>query len=406
MNILIYSHFFPPETGAAAVRMQYFAEALKPLDADIRIINPVPNYPNGKTLTGIKRFFYKENNITFLPIYIPKVDSPLKRLFSYCSYFISSLIYSTFSNYKPDLIISSSPPIFTSLAATILSKFVNAKFILDIRDIWPDIGIELGIIKNKSVAKILFSVEKYILSKAEYTIVTADGDMNNLINKGVPQDKILTVYNGADTKVFKPLKDSEKSIVRQNFGIPLDKKVLIYFGSYNYGMNDIETLCDALISLSKEGVSFHFVSVGNGNLKEGFINKIKGKFPFTHINSLNSEKVAQLIASSDLSLIPRKPIETDTGGNLPVKCFESWACGIPVLLSTIENTEISRIFDECASGKRIVPGDSNLFRDSILELLQKNELKRLGAKGYSFVKNNFDRKVQTEKIKRLIQSLF
>ncbi len=186
--------------------------------------------------------------------------------------------------------------------------------------------------------------------------------------------------------------------MKNKYNIPIDKKVVIYFGSYNSGMNDIEILGDALVSLCEQNNNFHFISIGSGNQKEEFINKIKNKISFTHFDSLDSTKVAELVAASDLSLIPRKPIETDTGGNIPVKCFESWACGVPVLLSTIENTEISRIFDECGSGKRISPADSNLFMNEILNLFGRDDLNDLGKKGSEFVKINFDRKIQAEKI--------
>ena len=400
-KILFYSHFYFPEVGAAAVRMKYFTEALKSLNAEIKIINPVPNYPNGKNFSGVKRFFYKENNITYLPIYIPKIDSPLKRLFSYCSYFFSSLVYSAFSNYKPDVIISSSPPIFTSLAAALLSKFMGAKFILDIRDIWPDIGIELGIIKNKSVVGILFAIEKFILSTAQKVIVTAEGDKQNLENKGIPSDKISIIYNGADTEVFKPINQSEKVLIRNKYKIPIDKKVIIYFGSYNQGMNDIETLGKFLISDRFINRNIHFLSIGSGVNLENLIQMVDGKISYNTIASLPMEEVAKLVAASDISIIPRKNIRNDTGGNIPVKCFESWACGIPVLLSNIEDAEVSDIFKKCESGVLVNPDSIEELVDG-LEILLNSNLNEIGKKGRAFVVENFDRKKQSQKLAKII----
>ena len=71
----------------------------------------------------------------------------------------------------------------------------------------------------------------------------------------------------------------------------------------------------------------------------------------------------------DISLVPRKYISKDTGGNIPVKCFESWAGGVPVVLSSIVNSEINKIFEECRGGVIVKPEDAESFKDGILELL-------------------------------------
>ena len=69
-------------------------------------------------------------------------------MFSYLSYFFSSIFYSLVFVKNIDVIITSSPPIITAFAAMIISKLKKTCFVLDIRDVWPDIGVELGIIKN------------------------------------------------------------------------------------------------------------------------------------------------------------------------------------------------------------------------------------------------------------------
>ncbi len=407
MKVLIYSHFFPPETGAAALRMHYFVEALRTSGVIVKVINPIPNYPKGKINSGLKRFFYrdKSKNIIYLPIYVPKKDSKFKRLLSYCSYFVSSFVYLLFSRFNPSIIISSSPPIFTAFAAALFSKIKGSLFILDVRDIWPDIGIELGIVKNNLIIKILMKIEKFITFSATAIIVTANGDKNNLIKKGIPEEKFTVIYNGADVSVFHSISELEKINIRKKYNLPVDKRIIIYFGSFNFGMNDIEVLGDALIMMENQKDKFYFLSVGDGNKKEEFLAKLRGKIYYSHINSLNSVEVAALVSSSDISVIPRKYIKSDTGGNLPVKCFESWACGVPVLLSTINNSEIAKIFSECGAGKIIEPGNAELMKDTLLKLINSENLKNIGAKGKVFVQNNYNRKEQAEKLINIINKI-
>lgn len=403
MKILIYSHFFPPETGAASVRMQYFVKVLNSLNTNIDIINPIPNYPSGKYLKGIKRFFYKNNNVTYLPIYVPKKDTVFKRMLSYISFFFTSLIFSFFKFKHPDIVFSSSPPIITALAAAIITKIKGSIFLLDIRDIWPDIGVELGITKNKVIIKGLLIIERFITNTAHKIIVTAYGDKQNLINKGVPKNKIDVIYNGADTKLFTPLRKNEKIKMRERFGLPTSKKILVYFGSLNQGMNDIETLLESLKKLKEINKECHFVLIGDGQNKNILIEGIKGFITFSYFSSLPISQLSAILSSCDLSLIPRKNIKNDTGGNIPVKCFESWAAGLPVILSTIEGSEIEQIVSKSGAGFVVLPGDPDIFAKTIINVLLRNDLEELGMKGHKFVEKYYDRYKQAVKLKKIIK---
>lgn len=400
MKILFYSHFFKPETGAASVRADYFVKALRSVGHEVLIVSPKPNYPLGKIFNGFnKKLIVKneEDNIIYLPILFVSSHSAIGRLFSYISYFKFSLTYLIFKNYKPDIVISSSPPIFTSLAALIYSKIKGSRFIFDIRDVWPDIGVELGILTNKFSINGLSIIEKYLLKNSDKIIVTAEGDKQNILNKIEISDKCEIIYNGADTEIFKPISKTEKENIRNKYDIPADKKVIIYFGSYNHGMNDIEILGDFLTHEKFVSKDIHFLSIGSGDNLERLINKIAGNISYTSIYSLPMEEVAELVAASEISIIPRKSIKKDTGGNIPVKCFESWASGIPVLLSNIEDAEVSEIFKKCGAGILVDADNVEALVNGLDDLLYK-DLKELGNMGRSYVIENFDRRKQSDKL--------
>jgi len=405
MKILYYSHFFKPETGAASVRADYFVKALRTAGHEVLVVSPKPNYPLGKIFDGFNKKLIvknKKDNIIYLPILFVSSHSAIGRLFSYLSYFKFSLLYLICKNYKPDIVISSSPPIFTSLAALIYSKIKGSKFIIDIRDIWPDIGVELGILTNKYSIWGLSKIEKYLIKNSDKIIVTAEGDRKNIIDKIENSNNCEVIYNGADTEIFKPISGAEKENIRNKYNIPTDKKVIIYFGSYNHGMNDIEILGEFLTHRKFADKNIHFLSIGSGDNLENLIKKIKDKVSYTSIYSLPMEEVAELVAASDISIIPRKSIKKDTGGNIPVKCFESWASGIPVLLSNIEDGEVSEIFNKCGSGVLVDANNIEALISGLDDLLSK-DLQDLGTMGVDFVVEHFDRRKQSEKLVEIIQ---
>ncbi|GBD86465.1 putative glycosyl transferase [bacterium BMS3Abin03] len=407
MKILIYAHFYYPEVGAASLRMQYFVNALKNDNNEIKIIAPLPNYPLGYIYKGFSKFFQKDEKrgIIYLPIYLPKKHSLIKRGLSYFSFFCSSFFYTLFSSYKADIIISSSPPISTSFAAALISKLKGIRFIIDLRDIWPDIGIELGLLKRKSVINILTKIEKFILRTASVILVTAEGDKANIVKKGIDEEKIKVIYNGADSSVFKPVNESDKLSIREKYRIPINKIVLIYFGSFNYGMNDIDLLGNVLSKLDHDKENIFFVAIGNGDNLNDFLMKIKGKINFLHLDSMSIEEIAKLVAASDLSLIPRKKILIDTGGNTPVKIFESWAAGVPVLLSADLESETAKIFKKCEAGVLVEPGNEEEYLQTLEKLIVDPVLSALGKKGRPFVIENFDRMKQAEKLTSIIKEI-
>jgi glycosyltransferase involved in cell wall biosynthesis len=407
MKILIYSHFYFPEVGAASLRMQYFVNTLKLTENEIKIITPLPNYPHGKIYKEFSKFFHRddERNIIYLPIYLPKKHSVLKRGISYLSYLLSSFLYALFSSFKPDIIITSSPPLSTAFGAAMISKIRRSKFIVDLRDIWPDIGIELGLLKKSFLINQLKRIEQYILKRATSIIVTANGDKENLEKKGISGSKINIIFNGADPAIFKPLSTTEIYKTRAKYNIRQDKIVLIYFGSFNYGMNDIELLGDVLSEMEKYHEIFTLITIGDGDNRNAFLDKIKDKIEIQSFNSLDSKELARLLASSDISLVPRKGIKNDTGGNTPVKCFESWASEVPVLLSANEESEIVNYFEECKAGIFVNPNNVNEYKNALIKMITDVDLKKMGLNGRKYIEENFNRIKQSEKLNSIVNKL-
>ena len=156
-------------------------------------------------------------------------------------------------------------------------------------------------------------IEKILIKNADKITVTANGDRLNIIEKGINDDKINVIYNGADTKLFYPKDEERIKDLRKQFKLPIEKKLLIYFGSFNYGMNDIESMESALRNVPNEKKQIHFVAVGGGDLKDEFLNNISRNMNFSSFQNLSNQEIADLVSVCDVSLIPRKDIEKELG---------------------------------------------------------------------------------------------
>ncbi|MBL1213611.1 MAG: glycosyltransferase family 4 protein [Ignavibacteriae bacterium] len=407
MKVLLYSHFYYPEVGAASTRMQYFVKSLKAAGHDVKVVTPLPNYPSNKTYAGFENINrpITKDEVTYLPIYSSENHSIYKRLYSYINYFFVSLKFVLFNNYKPDLIISSSPPLFTPFAAMIAAKVKGAKFILDVRDIWPDIGIELGLLNKKIYIWGLRLIEKMIMKGASFITVTAEADKENLVSKKVDEKKIFVLYNGADTKLFKASYNSTRDKIKNSFNLPDNKQIVLFVGSFNDGMNDIRNLGKALANFDTKSNNCHFVFAGDGSNRKEFFSELNGSTDYTYLGLLELDELSKLLSVADLNLVPRKMNKKNIGGNIPVKCFESWASEIPVLISAEKNSEIAKIFEQCNAGILIEPNDAESFRSSLEKILKENNLKEMGRRGRELVEKYYDRNKQSDKLTEIISKL-
>ena len=69
-DVLIISNYYPPETGAAANRIQHLAEGLSKHNKNVSVLCPLPNYPQGKIFESYKGSFRKTEQIN------PKPQTP------------------------------------------------------------------------------------------------------------------------------------------------------------------------------------------------------------------------------------------------------------------------------------------------------------------------------------------
>ncbi len=405
MKILFYSHFYYPEVGAASVRIQYFVNALRNAGHEVLVITPRPNYPFGKKYKGYEKNFIKDekNNVIYLPIYIPSKHTLLKRGLSYFSYSVVSFFYALKLKFRFDLIITSMPPITTTFVAVLLGKIKRKPVILDIRDMWPDIGIQLNILTNKYLIWFLSQLDKFQIRNSQKFIVVLNNFEDVLLNKGVSKDKITVIFNGADTEILRPISKDEKIKIREKYFLPINKKIAVYYGFFNFGMNDIDTLAEAAILSSQLSKEIYFVFIGDGVKRNDFENKIKGKVEYSFFPPLNTEELSQLAASCDLSLVPLKKVKNNLGGFIPVKCIESWAMGLPVLYSYDGDYYIEEIFKKSKGGMLVNSGDAEIFAKGIVKILSDEQLNEYGKNGRKFVEENFDRKKEAEKIVRIVK---
>src|SRR5699024_7342541 len=140
--------------------------------------------------------------------------SKLKRIYT----FISFLILSTFKGLlikSHDVIYATSTPLTVGFPAMVISKFKRTPYVFEVRDLWPEAPIQMGVIKNNLLIKVLKKFERKIYKNASHIVALSPGMEQGVLKENVPKSKVSMLPNSSDLDLFskensKPMKYIEK----------------------------------------------------------------------------------------------------------------------------------------------------------------------------------------------------
>lgn len=371
---------------------------------EVTVLTEIPNYPEGRITKGYSFRFLQREKVgktqIFRSFVLPtKRRNFLERAIFFGSFFLGTLINS-FRMPAADIVMGTSPSPLTALSAWFLSRIKGAKFVLDIRDLWPASIISLTQMKSGIVVFVLKKLEKFLYNKADLISLAVPGfreHISGVVNK---PKKYIDLLNGAPDEFFKA-EESNISIE----GLPnLNDKFVVFF-SGNHGiaqaMDTLIKTADKLMETNK----VHFLFVGNGICKPEMMKMSKelGLTNTTFLGSQARKKMPHIIGMASLCVVPLQALPIFEHA-IPSKMFEYMACGKPIILSVLG--EAKAILEESGGGICIEPENHKELADAILTLYENSEMAlRLGKEGKEFVKNNYRKSVIIENLSKALKEL-
>ncbi|TMC72089.1 MAG: glycosyltransferase family 4 protein, partial [Chloroflexi bacterium] len=178
-RFLILTQHFPPEVGAAQIRLHAFGKQLQARGHEVRVVTAMPNYPRGEVFPEYrgKRVVREELDglhVTRTWIRPATGRNVVKRLLGYWSFAISS-VPACLREPKPDFIFVESPPLFLGCTAYVCSRLRRVPFILNVSDLWPASARELGIVRSKSLLWLGERLERFLYRTAYRITAQTDG---------------------------------------------------------------------------------------------------------------------------------------------------------------------------------------------------------------------------------------
>lgn len=290
-NIFYFSPYFPPENNAASVRNFWFVKVLK---NDGHKVHLVTN----------DMLYFK------LPL---NTDSAFKRLIKEALSGINLFFKVLFS--KKEIYIFSSPPFITIMIGVFACWLKRSKYILDIRDIYPQVFFSLGIISEDSLpSKISLWITKKMYDKA-FSIITVTNGIKKIIENET-KTKIALIYNGYDPELFKP------SIEK------FDKFTVVFHGNLGK-FQRIDLLVEVAKEMEKTHPEIQFKVIGKGP-GEKYLQAPPSNLEY--LGAINYQEIGKYISKCHLGISLRTDDQISRDA-FPVKVFEYIGVGIPVIVS-------------------------------------------------------------------------
>ena len=316
-DILIITNYFPPETGAASNRIFHLAEGLQKYNFKVSVITPLPNYPKGKVFEGYRgRFKHTstENNITIsrLWIYASNSKNKLLRLLAMLSYSFS-LIWFFAWNKIPKTVIIQSPPLLVAFTSVFFLRSKTRKTIVNVSDLWPLAGLELGAFKKNFSYKLLEKIEHFNYRHANLVLGQSE-EILTYIKSLYPKKETFLYRNYPDFST--PLPNAEIHNA--------EKIKMVYAGLLGVAQGVLK-LCEKL-DYSK--VQFHIYGAGaEQNAIESLI-KNQPDLDIVYHGEVTRQLLHQVLPEYDMTIIP---LLNRIYGSVPSKIFEFARLGIPML---------------------------------------------------------------------------
>lgn len=410
MNILLIHQNFLGKNEGGGSRFNEMTKVWSSQGHKITVLAGMVSYTSGKKEMKYKnKYFYTENNfyegVNVIRCHVSESYNLnfIGRLWSYFSFVFSSTYAGLLKTKgKYDVILVTSPPLFTAITALIISFFKKLPIVFEVRDLWPESAIDTGLLKNKILIKLSYLFEAYIYKKAKLINVLTPAFKSKLIEKGVKEEKIIFIPNAADFSLVEKFQTGifDPQEYKRSLGLE-DKFVITYIGVHGLA-NHLIQLIDAAVLLEETKIVFQLI--GSGPQKEMLKAEAKKRNLKNVIfrDSVPKAEVFKYILASDVgaSVLKNAEVFKTIYSN---KTFDYMACKKPVLLA-IDGVSRSLI-KEANCGIYVQPENPFLIAEKAKELcnLPEDTLVQIGENGFKFAKKNFDRRELAIKYSSLIK---
>jgi len=405
MRIAFLCQYFVPEIGAPSARVSELSREWVQAGHQVTVVTGLPNHPTGIVPPEYRRAIFRRESLDGMTVfrnwlYATPNEGFFKRTLSHLSFMVSTVVLTTPRLRKTDVIVVSSPAFFAVISAWVMSRVWRIPYVFEVRDLWPGIFVELGILRNRAIIRLLEGAEMFLYRRAAKVVVVTESFRHILIERGLGPAHVATITNGVDCDAFRP--GPRENEIRRTHQLG-NKFVVLYIGAH--GISQALSALLATAQTLDDDPDVLFVFVGEGAEKRMLTEKA-ARMQLRNVRFVGGQPkhlMSQWYAAADVVLVPLRNVplfETF----IPSKMFEVMACARPIIGSV--RGEARTILERSNGAIVVDPEDSAAVAAAVRSLRRDPELgARLGSAARRFVEANYDRRTLAQQYLRLLEEV-
>jgi glycosyltransferase involved in cell wall biosynthesis len=399
MKILYIHQYFKTPLEPGGTRSYWVAQELIKEGHNVTMLTT-----SSKIDGKVERKYIDGINVIYLKVPYNQKMTIFKRLISFFSFMFKSSFYSL-KEKEVDLVIATSTPLTVGFPALILKKIKGVPYIFEVRDLWPEVPIQMGGLKNKFLQKIAIWFEKIIYYNAKHIITLSPG-MEKGVLKYEKQDKVSMIPNMAKIEEFFPRKRNMNLL--KSLNLKEDSFKIIHFGALGIA-NGVQTIIESAKLLkdnnNNNNNNIEFVFIGGGATEDKII-KLCKHYGIENVHFLGRfamQKTSEIVNFCDVSIVSFLDLPI-LYTNSPNKLFDSLSAGKPVLVNSAGWTK--DLVEKYQCGFYVNPNNPNDLVERV-KLLQKDaiKLKMFGDNSRKLAENKYDKTILCSQFLEVISNL-
>ena len=339
-------------------------------------------------------------DVIYLKVPYSQDMSIFKRLLSFLNFMFKST-YVALKEKNVDFLIATSTPLTIGFPALVVNKFRKIPYLFEVRDLWPEVPIQMGGINNKLLIRIALWFEKTIYKNAKHIVALSPGMRDGVIQAGVSAEKIAMIPNMSKIDIFG--NRAKKIELLDQLELQANSFKVVYFGAMGIA-NGMDYIIDGINHL-KNNEEIEFLFIGGGSTEKGLREKCEklGLKTTKFLGQFGIRELSEIVNLCDVSLITFADLPI-LATNSPNKLFDSLSAGIPVIVNSSGWTK--ELVEEYKCGFYVDPKKSEDLANKILYLRNHSMVcEEMGMNSRKLAEQKYDKSILCREFSDLVATL-
>jgi len=409
MKVALVSSVFPPEHTFSSQTNAQTAEELARRGHSVHVYAPFPSHPKGRLFDGYRRTLYATSTsgagytLTHCFGTLSRKSTLISRFAWNLSFGITSGARILFGN-RPDVIFSSTWPIFATGILTIAARIREVPLVLRVQDVYPEsLASQRRVTRRNWTYRLLRQFDRMIAHSSNQILVISRAFQNVYVNdRGVPAENVHVIPNWGDDEMLHADRTAVLAF-RRKLGISENSFVAVYAGNLGVASN-VESLVEVFAKM-KDQTQIYLVIAGEGaklgvcrdEVERQNLDRVVIHTPWT------TEETGPVIMMADVLLLPTKGRQSLN--SIPSKLITYLLSGRPVIAAVLPESDTAAAILESGAGWVVNPDSAGLMAEAILAASEQSaeSLRRMGSAGRDFALKNHMRDSNLSRVVEIVE---